>query len=284
MANSKYVHLHLDDVAGLTKLLECPVCMEPYKQPKLLHCGHSVCCVCLEKLTYRQQQHIYVECPVCRNRNTLSKAGPQTLKTDFRLQQLSELLATKLMQAVPSQDLCDICPYKGFGETTANLYCLNCSKLMCLTCFETHQEQFEQHSLVEVGDQFDRIICPRHGDKCGFICQDCSKLSCATCLVSCCSYHNFTEVLQVAREQGPEVFKAKAGIRKKVLEAERSLKAHELLHTEVEQTFKEVRETIAKHREELIASINNESDTLLRELEQVSLGGAAKYVLLWAIT
>lgn len=53
---------------GIEKILECPVCMDTYKKPKVLPCQHSFCLECLFK-SYRDGHRFNpfkVTCPVCR--------------------------------------------------------------------------------------------------------------------------------------------------------------------------------------------------------------------------
>nr|5FEY_A Chain A, E3 ubiquitin-protein ligase TRIM32 [Homo sapiens]5FEY_B Chain B, E3 ubiquitin-protein ligase TRIM32 [Homo sapiens] len=57
-------HLNLD---ALREVLECPICMESFTEeqlrPKLLHCGHTICRQCLEKLLASSING--VRCPFC---------------------------------------------------------------------------------------------------------------------------------------------------------------------------------------------------------------------------
>ena len=52
------------------KLLECSVCLEQIKQPKMLTCQHTFCLdPCLIRMTKRnnsKRNKFTVECPICR--------------------------------------------------------------------------------------------------------------------------------------------------------------------------------------------------------------------------
>nr|2CT2_A Chain A, Tripartite motif protein 32 [Homo sapiens] len=52
---------------ALREVLECPICMESFTEeqlrPKLLHCGHTICRQCLEKLLASSING--VRCPFC---------------------------------------------------------------------------------------------------------------------------------------------------------------------------------------------------------------------------
>ena len=51
----------------LAKHLECPICLEKFKGPKMLPCQHSYCKKCLEGLVRGLGRDDYeVTCPECR--------------------------------------------------------------------------------------------------------------------------------------------------------------------------------------------------------------------------
>ncbi len=51
---------------NLAKELECAVCLEQYKEPKVLPCLHSFCKKCLEGLLTKQGLVWKLNCPSCR--------------------------------------------------------------------------------------------------------------------------------------------------------------------------------------------------------------------------
>ena len=51
---------------NLVKELECAVCLEQYKEPKVLPCLHSYCKNCLEGLLTKQGVVWRINCPSCR--------------------------------------------------------------------------------------------------------------------------------------------------------------------------------------------------------------------------
>lgn len=52
---------------NLARHLECPICLEKFKEPKVLTCQHSYCKKCLERLVTRVDREDHeVKCPECR--------------------------------------------------------------------------------------------------------------------------------------------------------------------------------------------------------------------------
>ena len=50
---------------NLEKELECTVCLEQFKDPKVLPCLHSFCKICLEGLVCREGNAWKLNCPSC---------------------------------------------------------------------------------------------------------------------------------------------------------------------------------------------------------------------------
>lgn len=52
----------LDAASKISKLFECPICMDIIKKPKSPSCGHSICTDCFEEMKKQKM----VACPICR--------------------------------------------------------------------------------------------------------------------------------------------------------------------------------------------------------------------------
>lgn len=61
-------------VPELQDQLQCPICLEVFKEPLMLQCGHSYCKDCLDSMS----QHLDSElrCPVCRQSVDCSSSPP----------------------------------------------------------------------------------------------------------------------------------------------------------------------------------------------------------------
>ena len=50
--------------------LECAICLERFKEPKVLSCQHLYCRVCLERLVTADRRGKYeITCPECRRKS-----------------------------------------------------------------------------------------------------------------------------------------------------------------------------------------------------------------------
>ena len=51
--------------------LMCPICMDPFVNPRILSCYHVFCRACLLDVILSSHEHDQVVCSVCRKRNRL---------------------------------------------------------------------------------------------------------------------------------------------------------------------------------------------------------------------
>lgn len=55
--------LYIHDKKNMEDTLTCPICLEIYKHPRNLLCGHSFCTTCLFMIKVNNS----IICPICRN-------------------------------------------------------------------------------------------------------------------------------------------------------------------------------------------------------------------------
>ena len=78
-----------DLVTRLQGMVECPVCLEPFKEPRSLPCQHSFCTECLRGIRQTGQA---IRCPCC-NKETPVPHGVRDLPVDFRANTQLEILS-----------------------------------------------------------------------------------------------------------------------------------------------------------------------------------------------
>ena len=102
----------------------CGICLEPYKQPKLLQCFHVYCEGCLQPLVRAGRQ---IPCPNCRKVTPVPVGGVQGLQGAFLVNTLLEIQDT--LRDTSLSDHCFKHP-----EKEADFYCEQCDQLMCSHC------------------------------------------------------------------------------------------------------------------------------------------------------
>ena len=75
-------------------ILECSICMEPFKNPKGLPCIHTFCLECLEKYGEDERPGDEMPCPICRRIFQIPPGGFNELPNNIFIEQIVE--STKL--------------------------------------------------------------------------------------------------------------------------------------------------------------------------------------------
>ncbi len=192
-------------------LVCCVICFEPFnneKMPKALPCLHTFCVECLKGSIKSHQQAVNKHpkavppssfpCPMCKEVTKIPSNGIDGFKDDFRIQKISEVLAiAKPFGRTPSSSTaklkvrvvgaiqqCEVCKFFK-KESTADLYCLECNKLLCKSCSEKHLNTrlAKNHNIVDAAEAAPSdTVCSVHAPEVvKYFCRDCARSVCATC-------------------------------------------------------------------------------------------------------
>ncbi|XP_035681461.1 tripartite motif-containing protein 3-like [Branchiostoma floridae] len=146
----------------------CQVCLEDFKQPKMLPCLHTFCQPCLEKLLATEPAG-KLDCPTCRHDVPLPENGVDGLESNFIVGERGNILEQQPQQQLQGQNAdaredgvpCTVC---GFGNL-AQFYCTECTEYMCQTCNDVHC-QFKAttaHKVVSIQDLQSRQVATDDG-------------------------------------------------------------------------------------------------------------------------
>ncbi|CAH1996689.1 unnamed protein product [Acanthoscelides obtectus] len=139
--NLTYYHINLLKriMEQFEQLLTCAICLDRYRNPKLLPCQHSFCMEpCMEGLVdYVRRQ---VKCPECRAEHRIPYQGVQGFPTNVTLQRFLELhieITGELPDPTSGQimERCNVCSEKAYCS-----FCQHCDKKICEECKSAHME------------------------------------------------------------------------------------------------------------------------------------------------
>ncbi|XP_072169862.1 LOW QUALITY PROTEIN: uncharacterized protein [Diadema setosum] len=171
---------------AVMKSLQCPLCIDLLKSPKLLSCGHTFCKDCLYLLQASGGNPNHISCPLCRQKTEVKDGNVSNLKTNLQVQSLVDEMAGAIQP-------CTICD--STDRPNAKTYCLNCRAYMCDGCQVKHGKwpSHTGHQVVTVEDITQgrahikkKVLCPSHdqdeGEQyCSDVCLDCLKIMCMRC-------------------------------------------------------------------------------------------------------
>ena len=152
----------------------CGVCLERYKDPRVLDCGHHFCVSCLEKIA-SGHPHGSVTCPNCHHltEGQVSTLGKYIVR-EFQVK-VTDFLATQPPQL---QKYCGFCK----ETTAATQSCDTCQCVFCDACVPKHRmaEEVTKHISTSISPH---QFCKIHPDRfIQWICQECEEGCCTLCL------------------------------------------------------------------------------------------------------
>ncbi|XP_078589230.1 uncharacterized protein LOC144869651 [Branchiostoma floridae x Branchiostoma japonicum] len=203
------------------EFLVCQVCLEDFKQPKMLPCLHTFCQSCLEKLLATEPVG-KLDCPTCRQDVPLPQNGVQGLKSNFLVGKLRDILQQQPQQQ-PREDtseaeedgvLCAVCEV----GNSAQFYCVECKDYLCQTCKDMHRrfKVSKAHKTVTLQDlqsgQAAAELRGRETSKCEdhqelnkFYCDTCHRVICLHCVVTAHKDHQYVEIEKAAEREGAKI-------------------------------------------------------------------------------
>uniref|UniRef100_A0A3Q3JF24 E3 ubiquitin/ISG15 ligase TRIM25-like n=1 Tax=Monopterus albus TaxID=43700 RepID=A0A3Q3JF24_MONAL len=193
-----------DQSRVLQEELTCPVCLDLYRDPHLLPCGHNFCKTCLDYLKQQADRDRF-RCPECRESHRCGTKFQKNFKLaniadDYRQRRLlsPSLAAQQATSAFPV--LCDYCPtvtteesgIKGNEKQEAAATpmfavrtCLKCEVSMCQEHVKPHLElpAFYEHPLTEPINNLWKRKCPNHDEIYRYYCMDDKVYVCHACTI-----------------------------------------------------------------------------------------------------
>ncbi|KAL3879533.1 hypothetical protein ACJMK2_031827 [Sinanodonta woodiana] len=142
--------------ANIEEELTCSICLELYKDPRLLPCHHSICKSCLIALRSKQENDsdTWLHCPSCRHLfEAKDEAHIESLPKNFTLASI----VCKFRESVKGDNVfeCDVCEDDKKGRAIKK--CLQCQLNYCRVCLEhLHPKTgvLASHKLVHIIDAY----------------------------------------------------------------------------------------------------------------------------------
>ena len=117
--------------------LTCAICLEAFKDPKLLQSFHVYCMECLQRLVVQDKQgQLSLRCPTCRQSTLLPPTATDVsvLQSAFHIHHLLEIQDALEKVKEPKKVKCEKCN----KDRPAISYCRDCGKFICATCAGIH--------------------------------------------------------------------------------------------------------------------------------------------------
>ncbi|XP_071836459.1 uncharacterized protein [Apostichopus japonicus] len=193
---------------------ECSICLDLFKEPKLLPCLHRFCKQCLEAILEGQAGTF--ECPLCKDVCNIPNNRIDGFKTDFHMKSMLQFIQLQKTFENKEERECIGCEKK--SKVTA--YCFICKGFLCVQCYQYHlaNKMFVKHQkhLLALNDlegkslTQEKLASLMEAPRCHIHPEHKAKLCCCTCgnLPVCmtCTYdehkgHELRDVRKVAKDE-----------------------------------------------------------------------------------
>ena len=267
-----------DALKKLDAQLECSICFDTFKQPKLLPCFHVFCkSPCLEKLVAKDGD--FLTCPTCRHIVPLSEKGVDGLQSDFHIDRLFEIRDAFNKAAEPTETQCDSCE-----DDKATGYCRDCSEFVCDECQSMHKKikKIKHHKIVtlnELKDQAANLIppkkmlpnCSKHPENVLKIyCETCSTLICMDCTIRLHQGHNYDLLADVFHKHKEELVSSLKPVKQKLHTVQQALKAFDKRAKEINDQRATLEAHIHKEIDQLHQLLDQRREQLVGELDMLT--------------
>ena len=265
----------------LTAQLECGICLDEYKDPKLLSCFHVFCKQCLEPLAHQEEGQLILPCPNCRRIIALPPQGVSELQSAFHVNHLFEIKDAFKKAREPQHMKCEKCEM----GAAATRFCRDCSQFVCHKCTEIHQmwKDFSDHQMVslqEVLADATRLVplkkekvlhCQKHADNTLKIyCETCNELICNDCTIRLHHGHTYDLISDTFPKHKQELVNQLEPIKHHLVTVDQALQSFAARSKEIHDQSAAIQTDIHKQLDQLHQALEQRRTELISQLDQLT--------------
>ena len=251
----------------VTEKNTCSVCLEVFREPKVLPCCHTFCLTCLEKTARGSSlEKGEITCPQCRKTHEIPTGGLAELLSDFIATYEVEVAGLKSSTSHKGGEktlVCGECERPGPVQS----YCIDCQNYLCNECgFQLHKmlKAYRGHKVIPIKDINATTLqrcqihyCKVHrAESLRLYCGTCSKLICRDCTLVEHRQHDYTFVEDARKQVDAEMNSLQSDVKQKLATFRRNL-----------QEIRKVEESATGHAQVLKTDINKKFSKLIRSIE-----------------
>ena len=261
--------------------LTCAICLDAFKDPKLLQCFHVYCKDCLQRLVVTDRQgQLSLRCPTCRQSTLLSPTtGVSDLQPAFHIHHLMEIKTALEKMKEPKNILCG--KYIKFSQP-ATSYCRDCGEFICTMCTTIHSQWkgLVKHEVVAIEqlehrmeqlDALKKVIlyCSlHHGKELELYCETCGDLICLHCTVKKHKDHQYDLVGDTFERYKAKITESLEPIEKRLGVVNDALQQFDLRSQELDDLQIAIEDSIQQQIRQLQQLLEARKAELISQLQQ----------------
>ncbi|XP_072098593.1 E3 ubiquitin/ISG15 ligase TRIM25-like [Mobula birostris] len=262
--------------------LLCPICLEVFRQPATLPCGHSFCLACIERLWEQPAAGGGYSCPHCRQ----SFSPRPALRPNPILGGIAEELVAEAEAEAEADEEgeagagvtpCDVCPA---ARLPAARSCLLCLASYCERHLRPHRlsAAFRDHPLAPPAADVGRRKCAPHRKHLELFCRTDRTFICGLCLAAEHREHQVVSLDQEADSRRKELQKTDLEMGKQLQETlleigslqqnmDSIVRTSQKVEMEITNHFSAMTESLDEALRVVIAIIGREQQAALTEVK-----------------
>ncbi|XP_066913396.1 E3 ubiquitin-protein ligase TRIM71-like [Clytia hemisphaerica] len=212
---STYDVMSSEVIENIYEQLICPVCLDPFKEPKFLKCLHTFCNHCIHEIVNQEPRDVII-CPTCRVETPIPETGLDALKKNFFANSMLDLVAYQYEEIKKEKQKlsdCDQCADKD----NVSSRCLECDLPLCSICVADHRRGHTtmDHRIVSTSDEdfhadknssdlYTLTFCKYHTrNVIKYFCNTCDETVCRVCTILEHREHQFVYPKEAIPQQRP---------------------------------------------------------------------------------
>ena len=265
----------------LNEQLTCPICLEHYTNPKLLHCFHVFCEKCLKPVAQQTPQGQVVEYPNCRHPTSLTQEGVPGLQGAFLIHHLFDIQDILKKVNTPNNK-CSNC-----NENGSTCYCRSCG-FLCDSCKHMHSKWkgFSSHEIVSLDQLTDDVTnlvppdqkiihCSKHPAKdLDLYCETCKEVICRDCILKVHRDHQYDLATDAFPQQKNVLISCVAPAEQQLVSVNKALNDLDTLRGEITSQRQaletKIRSRIGVIHEALKEALKAREEELISQLDQMT--------------
>ena len=262
--------------------LTCAICLDSFKQPKMLNCFHVFCEHCLQRLVVQEREgQLSLRCPTCRRSTLLPQAtGVSSLQSAFYVHHLFDVQNVLEKTKEPKKVQCEKCTKVSRPATS---FCRDCGQFVCASCVDVHAnwKEMSSHEIVSV-DQLQGEVtkhvppkkvthfCLKHKEQqLRLYCETCEELICHDCTVRLHKGHQYDLIGDTFERHKTEISASVDPVKKQKGIVSEKLTGINVRFTKITNQRDQIEADIHKNVRSLIEMLTRREAELVSQLDQV---------------
>lgn len=284
---------------SMSSLLECPICFEPFSDPRMLtSCFHTLCQKCLSDHITHFGEDGQFQCPICRASVEIPGDGAEAFPKNFFVNSCMDAVNTTSVEAREEtssreqlNDKNTVCSNSDGGDlcTQPEDFCSNCCEYYCKTCSSVHRRSkaTRSHTLIPIDALTDEVLrdaklksetprCLKHKEELKLYCMTCKSAVCYVCSQISHQSHTFNEITAVDQDLKSELEKAVTILQQLVCDVEEQTDKVTQSQLSLDTNSATARETMKSISQKMHQMIDEKAEEIDQKICQINKDGEAK--------